>query len=336
METLDFTTVTDAELAEFLTLVGMTVPKKIKREEMILRLKLRILTDPRHEIAMANPIPAVTRVEGVLRALNRPFGAIYDAKGLRIARPGEMLPYREPVRASQLYEAMLHPDSFDDTLLTLVPPGTYKVDEVWDSLLPGDGRHAFSLFVPPDVRAAYKIVQRKMKKYNEAIEEGLDIAAAIATATKGPYVLPKDTPDYEVTWMEDTGRSGTSYDRLMFTLPNGDIWTAPPFGLLYHEPVPLRINGVMLEEFVQILDIYGLRGSDMIDEDSEGEVIKRALLAEGAVFTHPPRKPKEFYVSMITNLREIIDRVGMTELAQKARVATIGLSDEVRMAVVPQ
>jgi len=334
METLNFAQYTDRELTEMMREAGMVVPRKLGREEMILRLKLRILVDRRHFEALEfeRTHGALGNVKLVLAVLDAQPGDRYRDKGGgdRYNDKGVQIGFGEGAfPASELYRLMLEPQSFDDLLLTLVPPGTYKVGQVFGGLINAPSARyidrGFSLRVPKDVLQAYRKGGWEMVSiFNETIKSGNSVAKAIDNANG---MFAGDPLPFEATWVEDVGLSGRDYPRIMMTFPaadaaaiargGGDIWGTPPFGLRSDDPIPLLINGVTMTEYIELMDMFHVRTSDRLD-DHHGNVV--AFMTElGAVFAKVPHKPKERYLSMITNLREILDRVGMDELARRAQ-----------------
>jgi len=315
MEPQEYADLTVEQLAVMLADVGMHVLKKLKHAEAVRRLQLRLLVDPRHFAILEEVPPGPGRVGAVFarlpaRLISEHAGVLswlpptttyekYDDRGVRM---GGYSMQRDDVYTSQLYEMMANPGEFDDLLLTLVPLGTYKPGEVWLGLglnqMFDDGG-AFSMVVPKVVRDAYKHAEFVMATYSAAVKAGETKEAAMAAATAG--TLP-----FEPMWFEDVGRRGHSYPRLVFVMPNGDIWSTPPYGLLHSEPIPLQINGVSVAEYRTLADIFTLMPNDGFGTD-----VETFLVGLGAKIGRLPYKPKEKYLSLVTNLREIIDRVGL-------------------------
>jgi len=318
METLDFDSLTITELRELMALVHLNVPKTIGRADAILRLKLRLLIDSRHPRALNSPVEGPGRVRAVLQALRTLEGAQYDTLGVPADSAAEAC---RGSRASQHYTMMVEPESFDDTLLTLVPQGTYNPHQVWFGLFPEPpfyrSLHAFSLEPVPDVVAAAKVAFRMMRQYHHELKQGRSVVEAIELVTAAIT-----QPPFEPTWVEDVGLSGTSYARLMVTMPNGDIWSTVPFGLSFPNLVPLRVNDVSMPEYIELMDILKLNWED----DLEGLGKRNALdllLRLGANFYMAPHRTHNHHLARITNLREIIDQHGMQGLQLQARAAGI-------------
>jgi len=289
MEASDYDSLSLLDLKALMKMVGLQVPVSIGHAEAVQRLRLRFLVDPYHFGALRTPMMGPGRLEAIFRGLPTRPGDLHDAKGL----PG----IETEVFASQLYQMMADPTSFDDLLLTLVPLGTYKAEDVWMSLIENGtlfpNATAFTPKATPDVKAAYKQAMAIVASYNRAVKQGLSMEEAIAIKTAA---LP-----FEATWVQDTGLRGQSYARLMFTMPDGSIWSTPPFGLLFDDPVLLMVQGVNIAELITIADVFEMA-------DARGG-IEEILLGRFATFTYLPRKPKDHYLTQCTNLRETVDRL---------------------------
>jgi len=260
METLNFDFLQTAALKGMASNLHMIILRDVDRAELIRRLKIRILADPAHFEAFRRlkgflPISeGVGRLREVVAHLTArvKMNETYDAKGLP-STPAYYPPAINPsyvgIRSSKLFELMLNPTSFDDTLLTLVEPNTYEAREIWGSLfeMPSsreDFDYGFTIHMA--LGGASRSVGREaitmMDQYVAAIKSGMTAEAAIASIP-----VPKL---FEATWVEDIGRSGTAYTRLMLTLPNGDVWSTPPFGLRYgvvesyDDLIAVQIGGV--------------------------------------------------------------------------------------------
>jgi len=316
---LDFTTVTDAQLKQLLKDVGTPAPRPFTREAAILRLQMRFLMDPNHFDAVV-PGAVGSDLIAVFARLNTLPGAIYSNIGklTNYMQVNGRYPSTN-VYSSQLYDMMANPTAFDDSLLALVPPGTYSANEVWAGIFAEEVfpvEYAFDIRTLPGVMTAYFAARRAVQTYHRTIKEGGSFENA--TDTKG-------SPFLDPMWVEDVGLSGTSYVRLMFTMPSrdgtaegGDIWSTPPFGLAETEPVPMLINRVTIPEFgalVQGLNI--LKHTDRLASSHPG--LPGFFKSQGAVFV--PNSGTS--LSEIANLRELIDQIGIPELCLRARTADL-------------
>jgi len=289
----------DGEIKALLAILGRA-GKTLKPTEALRQLKIRILADPRHFHAL----PAVmhgysylylgTRFIEMAEKMKSAFP--FNADGIASAAKNRR---KWDVTGAMLFYLMLRPDSFDDRLLTMVPFGTYEAVDIYGALMENPHfphRPLFGDVSSVPVMQTYDIV----KGWPTAYKEGrIPDISAMATFN-----------DFTTEWMEDTGRSGTTYPRVVFTMTDdGSVWSTPPFGLQSPFPVLMALGGVVLSDIQYLADRCGFRS---LEDDFTLEEQKRLTVVTGLRFASLGR-PSWFQA---LNLREVIDRMGLDGIVE--------------------
>jgi len=275
----NFDRLTPTEIKELLQALGRA-SKSLKASDALLQLKIRVLADARHfELFILGLSGSNTEIMTRVRQL-LPSSYPYNAVGLPSLKANR--PYFE-VGSQHLFDMMVHPTSFDDYLLTLVPAGTYEAENIYGALVERFYHRSFRDYVTPAAMEIYQLLMDHIK--------GMPIEVP-------PHL------EFVAEWVEDVGRSGTAYSRVSFTIPaDNTIWSTPPFGLLYPRPILQAKGDVLLSELQQLKEWAKLAS---VDAWSPQNV---ALLRQhsGLIFEVPD--PTSWL--QVTNLREAIDRLGI-------------------------
>jgi len=239
---LDLDFLTQEEAITALGRLGRRGVAKLSREAAINQLRICILTRqgyPGIRIRRTERTPRAF-FDYVIGVFADPHTA-YTALGLPVRNVWKT---RSGETVQTLYSLMLHPTAFQDLLLTLVPMMSYRADVILQTLLASAAPEIVVgledlVRAPPDVLTAFDMLQQM------AVDHFAGAAVTIP-----------ENPPYTYEWVIDVGRSGTEYPRLMFTMPNGDIWSTGPFGMIAPVPIPLFISGLSMADLRAIAELF--------------------------------------------------------------------------------